>query len=473
MAVAGRPLEQMPYGGDATTFPLHAAAAEGRLAELAAQLTALGADLAKPKQQLAAVAAAVAERDGGGLTVLHRAAQCTDPEGAALDGVRLLIAAGANVAATTGGPDAHTPLHTAAESGPDDAALAGLLMGADSRGGKGKGGVGWVAAHALANSDPDIRPIKARIVELLQAVVTDPKATLAPCRAEAAALKRLVRERGLEAGLAAALSEEERLAAVRQRQPRYNGMLKKQAEELKKVSRLLGKAAAAGLGFADVEFADVISKADLAMKEGTRICVYGRGQGAYASFDKKTFGANEHTIAFDSGETVAVKLQNEQFTVREDQMRLLFDRKALAALGRQLYEPARHGDVAVIERLAAEGASPNATNLVGTPAVVTAAVYGRAEAVAALAELGADLDATDKAGLTALMRAAWWGKVDVVRVLLERGANRQLVGKSGWAKDRTALEIAEEVVPARRKPELVAMLAAQPSEQGSDRGGVE
>ena len=80
------------------------------------------------------------------------------------------------------------------------------------------------------------------------------------------------------------------------------------------------------------------------------------------------------------------------------------------------------------------------------------------EAERALAELGADLDATDKAGLTALMRAAWWGKVDVVRVLLERGANRQLVGKSGWAKDRTALEIAEQVVPARRKPELAALL---------------
>ena len=56
--------KQMPYSGDATTFPLHAAAADGRLSELAAQLTALGADLAKPKHQLAAVAAAVVAAAG-------------------------------------------------------------------------------------------------------------------------------------------------------------------------------------------------------------------------------------------------------------------------------------------------------------------------------------------------------------------------------------------------------------------------
>ena len=45
------------------------------------------------------------------------------------------------------------------------------------------------------------------------------------------------------------------------------------------------------------------------MDEGTRICVAGRGRGAYVSFGKKSFGANDHTIAFDSGETVPIRLR--------------------------------------------------------------------------------------------------------------------------------------------------------------------
>ena len=42
------------------------------------------------------VAAALAERDSNG-TPLHYAAECKQPEGAAADGVRLLLAAGADV----------------------------------------------------------------------------------------------------------------------------------------------------------------------------------------------------------------------------------------------------------------------------------------------------------------------------------------------------------------------------------------
>ena len=71
-------------------------------------------------------AAALAERDGNGHTPLHRAAQCTQPEGAAADGVRLLLAAGAD--ATAKDSYGYTALHRAAYDGPDDPSLAGVLL---------------------------------------------------------------------------------------------------------------------------------------------------------------------------------------------------------------------------------------------------------------------------------------------------------------------------------------------------------
>ena len=75
--------------------------------------------------------------------------------------------------------------------------------------------------------------------------------------------------------------------------------------------------------------ADRFGRADKALPEGTRMCVAGRGRGAYVSFVRWRMGANEHTIAFDSGETVAVKLQGdvgwavesaEEWTVKEAEM---------------------------------------------------------------------------------------------------------------------------------------------------------
>ena len=61
-------------------------------------------------------------------TPLDYAAECKQPEGAAADGVRLLLAAGAD--ATAKNRSGRTALHHAAISGPDDPSLAGLLLGA-------------------------------------------------------------------------------------------------------------------------------------------------------------------------------------------------------------------------------------------------------------------------------------------------------------------------------------------------------
>eukprot|EP01045_Picozoa_sp_COSAG04_P039121 COSAG04_NODE_10804_length_752_cov_0.863706_2_plen_141_part_00 len=104
--------------------------------------------------------------------------------------------------------------------------------------------------------------------------------------------------------------------------------------------------------------------------------------------------------------------------------------------------------MAAIERLAAEGASPDAKGHEfhgsGLPAVCRAACAGHAGAVSALVRLGTDLDATNSDGWTALMWAAWYGEVECVRALLAGGADRTLQATRHWAKGKTALEIAQE-----------------------------
>ena len=59
---------------------------------------------------------------------------------------------------------------------------------------------------------------------------------------------------------------------------------------------------------------------DLEVLGGARICVTGLGRGSYVSFKRKRIGANEHTIAFDSGETVVVKLKQVEWTVFKSYM---------------------------------------------------------------------------------------------------------------------------------------------------------
>eukprot|EP01045_Picozoa_sp_COSAG04_P030086 COSAG04_NODE_5123_length_1728_cov_2.409454_1_plen_445_part_10 len=119
------------------------------------------------------------------------------------------------------------------------------------------------------------------------------------------------------------------------------------------------------------------------------------------------------------------------------------DAQAQASLNEQLCDAAGKGDAAAIERLAAEGASPDAKNKYGTPAVWWAAVQGHAGAVSALVRLGADLDARDSYGYTALMQAAYSGKLEIARALLAGGADRTLRATRGRYRGKTALEIAE------------------------------
>ena len=69
--------------------------------------------------------------------------------------------------------------------------------------------------------------------------------------------------------------------------------------------------------------ADVLLRADREPAAGTRICVAGRGRGTYVRFERKRFGANEHTIRFEDGrktETARVQLKGNLWTVQEKKM---------------------------------------------------------------------------------------------------------------------------------------------------------
>ena len=128
--------------------------------------------------------------------------------------------------------------------------------------------------------------------------------------------------------------------------------------------------------------------------------------------------------------------------------------EARAALDNQLRHAAMTGDEAAIERLAAEGASPDAKARYGVTAVWKAAQNGHAGAVSALVRLGADLDARGSTGRTALIGAAFNGQVECARALLAAGADRTLRGTCGDAGAKTALEIAE----AEGNAEVAALL---------------
>jgi ankyrin repeat protein len=124
--------------------------------------------------------------------------------------------------------------------------------------------------------------------------------------------------------------------------------------------------------------------------------------------------------------------------------RLIFVACLVAAVSAQtidvdrdaLFAAIRRGTGGDVERLFAKGASPNAKDAQGTPALMAAALFGDADMVELLLKRGADPNVADESGATALM----WSVPDGAKVqrLLDRGASVDARSETG----RTALLVA-------------------------------
>lgn len=88
-----------------------------------------------------------------------------------------------------------------------------------------------------------------------------------------------------------------------------------------------------------------------------------------------------------------------------------------------LLRAAREGNADTVKALlSASGADVNATDELGSTALMEAARYGHDDVVRSLLEAGADIKARDREGKTALMLAVTGGHDDVVKVLKQAGA---------------------------------------------------
>jgi ankyrin repeat protein len=125
-------------------------------------------------------------------------------------------------------------------------------------------------------------------------------------------------------------------------------------------------------------------------------------------------------------------------------LRLIFVASLVAAVSAQtidadrdaLFGAIRRGAAADVERLVGKGASPNARDAHGTPALMAAALFADANMVELLLKRGADPNFTDESGATALM----WSVPDRAKIqaLLDRGAAVDARSETG----RTALLVA-------------------------------
>ena len=77
----------------------------------------------------------------------------------------------------------------------------------------------------------------------------------------------------------------------------------------------------------------------------------------------------------------------------------------------------------IIEILVKAGADVNASNVVGTTPLITAAFFNKAQLIQMLIDAGADINMMDKAGITPLMYAAERGSKDAIELLLDKGVD--------------------------------------------------
>jgi ankyrin len=116
-----------------------------------------------------------------------------------------------------------------------------------------------------------------------------------------------------------------------------------------------------------------------------------------------------------------------------------------------------NNDVALVERLLAAGANPNARNDYNSTPLVEAAVVGNPEVIRKLLKAGADVESPNADGQTALMVIARSNNVEAAKLLLKAGAN--VNARETW-RGQTALMWAA----AQSQPDMVHLLVAHKAE---------
>lgn len=93
----------------------------------------------------------------------------------------------------------------------------------------------------------------------------------------------------------------------------------------------------------------------------------------------------------------------------------------ISALDRNLITAASVGDIELVRRLLAAGASPRATDERGRTALLAAVYQRHGDVAAALIHAGADVNHKDRDANSAFLLAAATGQLSVARVAIERG----------------------------------------------------
>lgn len=118
-----------------------------------------------------------------------------------------------------------------------------------------------------------------------------------------------------------------------------------------------------------------------------------------------------------------------------------------------LMRAAMMGHMEMARFLLERGANINAVNSYGTTALILAAAEGHSEMVKFLVQKGADINKKNDNGDTALIQAAYNGFRENVKILLEAGADASVIAGDG----KTAADLAEE----RGYTEIAVMIRAR------------
>jgi uncharacterized protein len=108
-----------------------------------------------------------------------------------------------------------------------------------------------------------------------------------------------------------------------------------------------------------------------------------------------------------------------------------------------------HDDVALVERLLADGANAKAMNDYGATPMSEAAVVGNVQVLAKLLAAGADVESPNSDGQTALMIVARTSNVEAARLLLSRRA--RVNAREQWRGQTALMWAAAEAQPAMVK----------------------